>query len=281
MVTKNIRKALLTAALVLAAPAVMAVGYGYSEPAQVLSLDSNVAITNNDTKINLSLRDSDAKQVLRMFADKAGLNIVFHSSVSGTVTLDLVDVSLNDAFKLVLQVTGLTYYLDGNTMIVISKDDATNEAFASKEMTVLPIQYVDATKIADFLNKNIYGKKRPGLSTTEIATVNTAANELIIFGMKNDVEVAKKIINQFDKKPLSETFVVNHTTPAEMAAMVCNMLSPGSVETTGEQQNVGGGATGFASSEESIEGLEGASDAAEPVKLGENFIACTLSGTVT
>jgi len=281
MVTKNIRKALLSAALVLTAPAVMAVGNSYSEPTQVLKLDSNVAITDSDTKINLSLRDSDVKQVLRMFADKAGLNVVFHSSVSGNVTLDLVDVSLNDAFKLVLQVTGLTYYIDGNTLILVSKEDGTNEAFASKDMTVLPVRFVDAAKIAEFLNKNIFGKKRPGLSTTEVATVNTATNELIIFGMPNDVEVAKKVIAQFDKKPLSATFVVNHTTPAEMAAMVCNMLTPGSVDTTGEQQNVSGGATGFASHEgEDVGELDGASDAAEPVKLGENLVACTLAGTV-
>ena len=271
MATNNIRKALLSAALILAAPAVMAVGYGYGDSGnQVLKLDGNVSITNDDTtKVNLSLRDSDVKQVLRMFADKAGLNIVFHSSVSGTVTLDLVDVSLNDAFKLVLQVSGMTYYIDGNTMIVISKHDAGNESLAAKEMTILPVRYVEAAKIAQFLNKNIFSKKRAGLSTTEIATVNTSTNELILFGMKNDIEVAKRIIDQFDKKPNSRTFVVNHTTPAEMANMICNMLTPEGTETSGSQTVIEEeGATGFAAG-----GGSG-------VVLGENVVACTLSGTV-
>lgn len=274
MATNNIRKALLSAALILAAPAVMAVGYGYGDNTQVLKLDTNVSITQDDeTRMNLSLRDSDVKQVLRMFADKAGLNIVFHSSVSGTVTLDLVDVTLNEAFKLVLQVTGITYYIDGNTMIVISKNDATNESIAAKEMTILPVKYVEASKIAQFLNKNIFSKKRAGLSTTEIATVNTSTNELILFGMQSDVEIAKRIIEQFDKKPTSATFTVNHTTPAEMATMICNMLAPGEVQLSGEQTVIEGGATGFAAG--------GGGGGGGAVVLGENVVACTLSGEVT
>src|SRR5574344_617858 len=84
-----------------------------------LKLEGDILITKSKSKINLSLRDSDVQQVLRMFADKAGLNIVFHNSVKGKVTLDLVNVSLNDAFKLVMQVNNLTYYVDHNTMVVM------------------------------------------------------------------------------------------------------------------------------------------------------------------
>ena len=59
-----------------------------------IKLDGGVSITDSPNKITLSLRDSDVRQVLRMFADKAGINVVFHSSVEGKVTLDLVDVTL-------------------------------------------------------------------------------------------------------------------------------------------------------------------------------------------
>ena len=290
MTSKNIHKILLSAALLVSAPAVMALGYNYYEGYNHLKLDANVSITNKTEKINLSLRDSDVKQVLRMFADKAGLNIIFDSSVKGSVTLDLVNVSLNDAFKLVLKISGLTYYLDDNTLVIMSVSAAMNESFAAKEMTILPVRYVDAAKIAEFLNKNIFSKKRTGLSTTEVATVNTATNELIIFGMDNDVKIAQSVIDQFDKKPLSATFIVNHTTPAEMASMVCNMLSPGGGSVSGEQINTTGvsetseeGATGFASDEEGGGGEEAESSggSSDPVKLGENYVACTLAGSVT
>ncbi len=288
MASKNIHTLLLSAALLLSAPAVMALGYNYYDGDggyNKLKLDANVAITDKEDKINLSLRDSDVRQVLRMFADKAGLNIIFHSSVRGTVTLDLVNVSLNEAFKLVLKIGGLSYYLDDNTLVIMSRFDANNEAFAAREMTVLPVRYVDAAKIAEFLNKNIFSKKRTGLSTTEIATVNTSTNELIIFGMENDVKVAQSVIEQFDKKPASATYIVNHTTPAEMASMICNMLSPNNDISTGNQTQLEApedeGTTGFAASDEGGGDSGSSGGSSDPVKLGESYTACTLTGNVT
>ncbi len=57
-----------------------------------LKLEGDISISKGNPKVTLSLRDSDVRQVLRMFADKAGLNIKFHDSASGKVTLDLVNV---------------------------------------------------------------------------------------------------------------------------------------------------------------------------------------------
>ena len=67
---------------------------------KAVKLVGDVNLKKGNQLISVSLRDSDVKQVLRMFADKAGLNIVFHNSVEGTVTLDLVNVTLNNAFKM-------------------------------------------------------------------------------------------------------------------------------------------------------------------------------------
>lgn len=191
-----------------------------------LKLEGDISISKVNSKVNLSLRNSDVQQVLRMFADKAGLNIVFHSSVAGTVTLDLVDVPLNDAFKLVLQIADLTYYVDKNTMVVASSKAASTMNLAKQEMVSIPVKYVDAAVMADFLNKNIFSMNKPGLSNSQIATTNPTTNEVLIFGTDNDVRMAKKIIDKFDVKPLSNTFTVNHTTPKEMADLLCNVLLP-------------------------------------------------------
>lgn len=218
-----------------------------------LKLEGDVSISKANPKISVSLRNSDVKQVLRMFADKAGLNIIFHSSVdtgtsvdssgpaasssdgsstatavstpSGpTVTMDLVNVPLNDAFKMVLQVTNLTYYIENNTIIVASADAALKLNLTKQELIAIPIKYIDAGSMATFLNKNVFSINRPGLSNAEIAVTNPNTNEILIFGTKNDFLMAKKVIAQFDKKPLEETFVVNHTTPREMATQICNAL---------------------------------------------------------
>lgn len=216
-----------------------------------LKLEGDISFSKTNPKISLSLRNSDVMQVLRMFADKAGLNIVFHSSVSGTVTLDLVNVPLNDAFKLVMQVTNLTYYIDNNTMVVASADAAQGMNLAKQELMALPVKYVDAAMLADFLNKNIFSMNKPGLSNSQIAVTNPATNEILIFGTKNDYLMAKKVIAQFDVKPLEETFVVNHSTPKEMATLLCNLLFKENIVTSTSTQSSGSSSSNNSSSSDS------------------------------
>lgn len=280
-------KRFISAALLLAftAPSGLAVSSYASTGSYTSSmvLSGDVRLTAKNDKITLSLRDSDVKQVLRMFADKAGMNVVFHSSVEGKVTLDLVDMPINDAFNLVLQVAGLNYYTQGNTLVVIAKDNADNAAFSRQEMMIFPIQYVSADKIANFLNSNVFGMKRAGISSVDAATVNAATNELIIFGMKSDAAIVQKVIDQLDREPLSKTFAVNHTTPAEMADMICNVLLPsrgaGSGSSGGGSQmfspaTPGTGTTGGAAG---IMTGGAASTSSADLKLGEGVVACSIS----
>ena len=260
----------------------------YSTPSlNSTTLSSEVRLTNNNEKITLSLRDSDVKQVLRMFADKAGMNIVFHDSVNGKVTLDLVNTPINDAFNLILQIAGLSYYKQNNTMIVLSKNSEANASFSKQEMMTFPIKYVSAAKIASFLNKNVFGMKKAGMSGVDAATVNAATNEVIVFGMASDAAIVKKVIEQLDREPLSKTFVVNHTTPAEMADMICNLLLP-SRGSSSSDSNSGSSSEGFLPATPGV-GADGgmgvvtggaaAVDAGgnEGIKLGAGVVACTIS----
>lgn len=283
-------KRILSAAMLLAftAPmnAALAAGYDSFSPASAMTLSGNVNLTDKNDVITLSLRDSDVKQVLRMFADKAGMNIVFHNSVEGKVTLDLVKTPINEAFNLVLQVAGLNYYKQGNTMIVVNKDNAINSSFSQQDMLIFPIKYVSADKIADFLNKNVFSMKRAGMSGGDAATVNAATNELIVFGMPSDEAIVRKIIDQFDREPYSRTFSVNHTTPAEMANMICNLLLPSrgmgsSGSSGGDSKTISapepgvttGGAAGVMTGGASG---TGGGDVTS-LKLGEGIVACSMS----
>ena len=276
----NIKRVLASALLLaLASPSVFAISeYSSYSPAKTsMLLTGDVRLTDNDETITLSLRDSDVKQVLRMFADKAHMNIVFHKTVSGKVTLDLVGTPINEAFNLVLQVTGMNYYKQGNTMIVMAKNSPDNAMYSKQEMMVFPIKYVNAGKIADFLNKNVFGMKKAGLSGVDAATVNSATNELIVFGMPSDVAIVEKVIEQFDREPFTKTFTVNHTTPAQMADMICNVLLPSrGVGASGDS------GSGYVPSEPGVSsgGAAGImTGAADELKLGEGVLACSVNAS--
>lgn len=274
--------------------------YGFEQKPQLrdenqnssLQLRGDVSFTKKNTPITLSLRDSDVKQVLRMFADKAGMNIIFHSSVDGKVTLDLVDVPLTSAFDMVMEISDLNYVVNGNT-IVVASSKATDFNMGKQEMTLIPVKYIDAGTLAKFLNKNIYGIHKPGFSGSEVAVTNPSTNEILIFGNKNDVAIAKKVVEKFDKKPSTVSFKVNHTTPAEMANMVCNLLIPASTGSSGGSSGgaTGGAAgivTGFAaedgggSSEGGAEGGGGASaSGGSSIALNQSQIACSVGNQIS
>jgi type II secretory pathway component GspD/PulD (secretin) len=194
-----------------------------------------------------------------MFADKAGLNIIFHSSVEGKITLDLVNVTLNDAFKMIMQMSELSYVIDNDTLMVMSAEASKKIDVSKENMSIIPVRYVDASAIAQFLNKNIFSINKPGLSNNEIVVTNPLKNELLIFGTENDYKMARKIVEKLDTKPRATTYKVNHTTPKEMATLIC--------ETLFSSQGAEGGTTGGAA--------EG-----EEISLGGGVVACRVSNSV-
>ena len=187
-------------------------------------LDNKPVITNSRAKIKLSLRDSDIKQALRMLADKAGVNIVFDKSVEGKITLDLNDVDVNDAFLIIFKAMQYTYLLDDNTLTVMTLDAYRELGFTRQNMTVLPVKYASAENVASFLNDNLFSSNIFGLSNKPIVTSNPATNQIVVFGSNADIMAIKRILPVIDVKPLMKDFVVNHTTPKEMANLICDSL---------------------------------------------------------
>lgn len=286
---KNISKLLLVAGCVSVLASNMAVAaplqYDLGQPdiradydvRDKIKLEGDVKFDDHGQKINLSLRNTDVQQVLRMFADKAGLNIVFHASVKGAVTLDLVDVSLEDAFKIVMKMCGLTYVIKDKTMLVVAVGSAELLNLSKDNITIIPVKYVDAAYIAHFLNTNVFSLNTPGLSFGPIVTTNADKNELLIFGTENDYLLAKKIVDRFDKKPLMTTYRVNHTTPFEMAKMVCETLFQ--LPFTGSVSKEG--AEGYKAKLNANFKMATALEAAKVGSVGQGVIACTLTSSVS
>ena len=275
-----------------------------------INLDGNIELNNGDRKISVSLRDSDLRQALRMIADKAGLNIIFHSSVTGNITLDLVNVTLNDAFKMIMQASDLSFFIDKGTLIVMTKDASLKSDIGKQNMMTIPVKYADASKVADFLNSNIFSTNRPGLSNNKIVVTNPVTNELIIFGTKSDYLMAQKVVSKIDVEPKTVSYRVNHTTPKEMATLICKSLFPtakqgdttdndngdssssssssssDSGSSTGGASSLGSGSLSSggdsgSSSSSSSSGSSSSSSDADDISLGEGVVACSIKGEVT
>lgn len=78
--------------------------------------------------IDMSVRDADVVEVLRMFAQISGLNVVIQPGVSGTVTVELKNVPWDQALDQVLKINGLGFELEGNIMRVAPTEVLASEA---------------------------------------------------------------------------------------------------------------------------------------------------------
>ncbi len=277
----------------------------------IINLDGDINLRNGNQKISISLRDTDLRAALRMIADKAGLNIIFHNSVEGQIALDLVNVTLNDAFKMIMQANDLTYLVENGTLIIMSKEASQGSDISKQNMMTLPVRYADSSKVAEFLNNNIFSTNRPGLSNNKIVVTNPVTNELIIFGTPNDYKMAQKIVSKLDIAPKTISYRVNHTTPKEMATLICQSLFPNaSTGSSGEAGGPGGmgsgvgaagsalpsgaltggaassgsGGTDSSSGSGSGSGSGGASaggtSSSDDITLGEGKVACSVKATL-
>ncbi len=72
--------------------------------------------------INLELRNAQIVDVIAALAKLANVNVVTDSSVKGTITVRLINVTFEDALRLVLEPNGLAYATVGPNIIVATKE---------------------------------------------------------------------------------------------------------------------------------------------------------------
>ena len=210
-----------------------------------IKLQGNVSITGDSKLISLSLRDTDVRQVLRMLADKAGLNIIIHDSIATAgkkVTLDLVNVTINKAFEYIMTVNNFAYWMDNDTLIVATKAEASKLGLDNQKIKTIDVKYENAGRIATYINKNIFSLNQPNITTGQIAVTNPSKNQIIITGTQNDINLAEKIVKQLDKEQSTTMYNVNHMTPGQMAGLICkNVFDTSSLPADSEPNGDGGG----------------------------------------
>jgi type IV pilus assembly protein PilQ len=152
--------------------------------------------------ISLNLKDADIKDVLRTFAQLTGLNIAVDPQVSGSVTVDFVDVPWDQALDLILRQNGLTYVLEGNVMRIGTIDRLAAETAASRRLaeeerlnvtlTTLgfKLSYARATEVAALL-KDLASPRAKII-------VDARTNQLIISEVPQNLQVMRNLIDTVD-----------------------------------------------------------------------------------
>ena len=101
----------------------------------------------------LTIQEADIRQVLEMFAELSGRNIVVGRSVAGTVSASLNGVSIHEALAAILRSQGLTYEDDDKFIFVTTPEDAVSIKQIESKITtrIYRPKYINGTDLQTLL----------------------------------------------------------------------------------------------------------------------------------
>jgi type IV pilus assembly protein PilQ len=112
-------------------------------------------------RVSLDVRNADVRETLRMLTEAGGLNVVIGPDVTGTVTLRLRDVPVEEALQIVLKATGLVQMREGTSVGILSRQAWLRQqrqqmelhtlGIGSTRTAIIPLRYAKATELAPLL----------------------------------------------------------------------------------------------------------------------------------
>ncbi|MHB8447311.1 MAG: type IV pilus secretin PilQ [Rudaea sp.] len=193
--------------------------------------DPNAPPVYTGNRVTFNFQDIPTRSVLQLIADVSDLNIVVSDSVTGNVTLRLINVPWDQALDLVLQTKGLDKRQNGNVIWIAPQQEiaAREQAIAEarqklqdvkQTVTVyIPISYGKAKDIAALLSAKSGaaggggGQSGGFLSSRGRVTADDRTNTLLVVDTPERVEEIRSLVSKLDK-PVQQVLIESRVVVA-------------------------------------------------------------------
>jgi len=150
-------------------------------------------------KIDLDYSDKDVRDVIKYLAAKSGINIIFADEVSGSISISLRGVPLDEAFKTILNMKGLVTQQVGDNILKISTpqkllDEQKNSYLQTK---VFFLNYVKASDIKSQIESIAQAEGR----TSSKCNIDDTNNALIVTDTPLGIELTERLVKKLDRMP--------------------------------------------------------------------------------
>lgn len=145
-------------------------------------------------RISVNFRDSPIQQVFEVLSRKDKLNIILAKEVTGTVSVNLYGVTIDEAIHRVAETAGYAVEIrNGDYMILDRKEAGLDRLGGMKVLRTFKVQYSDPRQVAEILTKYLsrYGKITP-LNDRRLIVIEDTPEFL---------ERAKLLLEQLDVQP--------------------------------------------------------------------------------
>ncbi len=149
-------------------------------------------------RVSLDFDNTDIRDVLKLMAAKARINIIYGPDVTGTLSLHLTRVPFDDAFRTVLSMMGLTTDQVGSSVLrVITPAALTAQRTSGSAITkVIPLNYAKASDVKTTIDQVRTAEGRTGSSSVDAKT-----NSIIVTESLEGLAATQNLIAQLDQRP--------------------------------------------------------------------------------
>lgn len=220
---KNLKRLLVGAVLSAcilqhqSVPAVAAIDVGGAT-----QVSTSVAVDGGDKRVMMNVRSIALRDLLKMLSAQAGFNILLDESVQGEISVDLNNISVNQALDSIKDYANLVFLKDDNTLIVASEDSELSKTMNLDISQIIPVKYVNAGLVAKVLNSTIFAQASgdAAAQTTKKASYEFRTNSVVIVGNNHEVKLAMDLIAKIDVPRKSKTFKINHANAYNVAQLL-------------------------------------------------------------
>jgi len=197
--------------------------WGQDTSGAIRQSSAAAAQSASEKKISLDLKGMDIVDVLKIFSQEGGLNIVVGKGVNGKVTIFLKDVNLWDAFSVILSSCGLAYEKSGDIIEVMGDRDyetTYGKKFADRRKTlILPLKYAKATSLAQSL-----GQMKSGIG---LVLADESTNSLVAMDTPEKLDEIARLVGGLDRPMETRTFSLNYAKAEDIANRFKDIASKG------------------------------------------------------
>ncbi len=183
-----------------------------------------------DRHITLDLRGIHVLDVIKFLSEKADLNIVASQKIEARVTLFLKDVTIGNAFDIILLSTGLAVRVKEGIFYVMTDEEYTalyGEPYRDqRNIKTVQLKYADPTKLTELLGgiKSAIGK----------VIIDKQTGTVILIDTKEKIDLMESAIGKMDIPtvervlPTEDTvFELSYNKASDIQAQIQSLLTPG------------------------------------------------------
>ncbi len=201
------------------------------------NVQETIPIPGANRTVNMSFHGVAVQDALRALAKKGGYSVLIDESVQGDVSVDLKNVTIQDALETLKTYANLAYSVEGNKLMVADASSEKGQAMRRSSTRIIPLRYANARMIANILNNTVFantgasasgggsgGASAGGAGTVMPVTADVHTNSLIVVGTPTDIKAVQEHVAALDQPREMKTWRLSQADVLDVATILASSL---------------------------------------------------------